>query len=111
MIGNFNLFTESAASAFVQFAAEALLNEVVEAVAEGFEFHLVNDLVDKGVLQEESGLFEGDASLAHVEQGRIVELSNGRSMGALHIVGIDLKHRLGVHMGLLGGSEVLVGHL
>ena len=32
-------------------------------------------------------------------------------MGALHVVGIDLKHRLGEHPCLLGGTEVLVGHL
>ena len=32
-------------------------------------------------------------------------------MGTLHVVGIDLKHGLGVHSGFLCGREVLVGHL
>ena len=32
-------------------------------------------------------------------------------MGTLHIVGINLQHRLGVHTCLFGGCQVLVGHL
>ena len=50
---------------------------MVQAVAEGFELHVVDDFVDEGVLKQQLGLIEGDASLAHVEEGGIVELSNG----------------------------------
>ena len=32
-------------------------------------------------------------------------------MGTLHVVGIDLKHGLGVHSGFLCGCKVLIGHL
>ena len=49
----------------------------MEAVTEGFELHVVDDLVDEGILQEQSSLFEGDAPLAHIEEGRIVELTYG----------------------------------
>ena len=51
------------------------------------------------------------SSLLHVEHGGIVELAHGGAMGTLHVVGINLEHRLGEHAGLAGGTEVLVGHL
>lgn len=44
------LFAEFATGTFVQFTAETLLYEVVQAVTEGFELHVVNDLVDEGIL-------------------------------------------------------------
>ena len=83
----------------------------METVAKRFELHLVDDLVDKGILQEQLSLSERDATLAHIEEGRIVELSYRRAMGTLHVVGIDLEHRLGVHSCLFRGRQVLVGHL
>ena len=43
-------FAEFTTVAFVEFASEALLHEVVKAIAEGFELHLVDDLVDEGIL-------------------------------------------------------------
>ena len=49
--------------------------------------------------------------MAHIEQGGIVELADGGTVGTLHVVGVDLEHRLGVHTGLAAGGEVLVGHL
>ena len=105
------LLAELAALAFVEFATEALLYQVVQAVAEGFEAHLVNDLVDEGVLQQQLSLGKRYASLTHIEQGGIVELADGGTVGTLDIVGIDLEHRLGVHAGFAGGRQVLVGHL
>ena len=108
---SFSLFAEFATGAFVEFATEALLYEVVEAVAEGFELHVVDDLVDEGILQEHFGFLQRNASLTHIEKGSIVELTNGRAMSTLHVVGIDLKHRLGVHTSLFGDREVLIGHL
>ena len=105
------LLAELAALAFVEFAAEALLYQVVQAVAEGFEAHLVDDFVDEGVLQQELGLVERDATLAHVEQGGVVELPNGRTVRTLHVVGIDFEHGLGVHTSLLGSRQILIGHL
>ena len=83
----------------------------MEAVAKGFERHVVDDLVDKSILQQEFGFFKRDAPLTHVEEGRIIELANSRAMRALHIIRIDFEHGLGVHTGLLRGSEVLIGHL
>ena len=107
----YSLLAEFATGAFVEFATEALLYEVVQAVAEGFELHVVDDLVDEGVLQQELCLGQRDAPLAHVEQCRIVELSDGGTVGTLHVVGINLKHRLGVHASLFCCCQVLIGHL
>ena len=72
---------------------------------------MVDDLVDEGVLQQELGLVERDTSLTHIEKGCIVELANGRTMGTFHVISIDFKHRLGIHTGLFGSRQILVGHL
>ena len=45
------LLAEFATGAFVEFATETLFDEIVETVAKGFETHVVDDLVDEGVLQ------------------------------------------------------------
>ena len=49
-----------------------------------------------------------DATLLHIEEGCVVELTHGAAMRALHIVGIDFQHGLGVHMCLSGHTEILV---
>ena len=109
--GRWPLLTEFAASALVELATETLLHEVVEAVAEGFELHVVDDLVDESILQKQLSLIERYTALAHVEERGIVELANRRSMGTFHIVSIDFEHRLGIHTGLTGSRQILVGHL
>ena len=94
------LSAELAALALGEFTAETLVDEIAQAVAEGFERDGINDLGNEGLLQEQTGFALGDASLAHVEEGSIVELAYGRAMRALHIVGIDLQQRLCVHAGI-----------
>ena len=105
------LFTELTARTLVQLATEALLYQVVQTVAQWFQLHLVDDLIDKGVLQQQFRLIERDTTLTHIEQGGIVQLSDGRTVGTLHVVSIDFQHRLGKHTGLLRRRQVLVGHL
>ena len=103
-----SLLAQLASLALVQFSTETLLHKVVQALAQGFELHLVDNLVDKGKLQEQLGLLLADAPLAHVEHGGIIELSHRRPMRALHVIGIYLQHRLGKHPCLTCGAEVLV---
>jgi hypothetical protein len=96
---------------FAELASETLLHKMVKAVAEGFELHLVDDLVDKGVLKEELGFLQRDASLSHIEESGIVELTNGRAMSTLHVVSIDFEHWLCIHAGLFSCCQILIGHL
>ena len=108
---SYMLFAEFTACTLVKFSAETFFYQMVKTVAERFELHLVDDFIDKGILKEQFSLIKRDASLAHIKQGGIVELSDGGAMGTLHVVGIDLEHWLGVHAGLLGGRQVLISHL
>ena len=87
----YSLLAEFATGAFVEFATEAFLYEVVQAVAEGFELHVVDDLVDEGVLKQHLRLVERNATLTHIEQRCIVELTNGRTVRTLYVVGINLQ--------------------
>ena len=107
----FYLTTKPAALTFAELAAEALLHKIVQTVAKRNELHLVDDFVDESKLQQQFGLLHGNATLLHIEQGRIVELSYGAAMGTLHIIGIDLKHGLRVHPRCLGSTKILIGHL
>ena len=64
-----------AALAFVEFATEALLYQVVQTVAQGDESHVVDDLIDEGVLQEQLGFLKGYASLTDYGNMLTVKLS------------------------------------
>ena len=71
------LFTEFAALALTKFSSEALFDKIVEAVAERFEANTVENLTCKGKLEKHTGLIEGNATLTHVEQSFVVELTYG----------------------------------
>ena len=68
-------FTEFTACALVEFASESFLYKVVETITKRFELHVIDDLIDESVLQEEFSLSQRDASLTHIEEGCIVELT------------------------------------
>ena len=72
---------------------------------------MVDYFVDKSKFEQQFRLLFAYATLAHVEQGRIVKLTNGRAMRTFHIVGVDFEHGLGVHVRLFRGTDVLVTHL
>ena len=80
----------------------------MQAVAQWFKLYLVDHLIDKGELKEQFGFLLADATLSHIEQCGVVELSYGRTMRAFHVISIYLEHRLGVHSGSLGVAKVLV---
>ena len=103
--------TESATLTFAELTAETLLHQIVQTVTKGDQFHLVNDLVDEGKLQQQLGFLHGDTALLHIEQGCIVELAYGGTMGTLHVIGIDFKHGLCEHPRRLRSAKILVGHL
>ena len=83
----------------------------MQTVAQRLQLHVVYHLVDKSILQKQTGFLQRDTTLAHVEECRIIQLSHRRTVGTFHVVGINLQHRLGVHTCLLRGREVLVRHL
>ena len=105
------LLAELASLAFVQLSAETHLYKMVQPVPERLEFHLVDNLIDKGKFKEQFCFLGTYAALLHVEEGSIVELSDGGAVVALYIVGVNLQHRLSEHPGLLGGAEILIGLL
>ena len=105
------LLAELASLAFVQLSAETHLYKMVQPVLERLELHLVDDLIDEGKLKEQFRFLGTHTALLHVEESSIVELSDGGTVVALYIVGVNLQHRLSEHPGLLGGAEVLVGLL
>ena len=69
------LFTELTTLALVQLAPKALLHQVVQAVAQRFQFHLIDDLVDKRILQQYLSLLKRYATLSHIEQRSVVQLA------------------------------------
>ena len=82
------LLTHFAAFAFTQFASETQINQMRQTLMQQRYLHMAQHLVDKGMLQQQSGLSPGNAALAHVEQSLLVEFTDGRSVVTLHVVGI-----------------------
>ena len=105
------LAAEFASCAFVEQSAETLLDKVVKPVAQRLQFHAVDDFAHEGDLEQCLRFLDGDAPLAHIEQGGIVQLSDGAAVGAFHIVGIDFEHGLGEHVRRSRGAKILVSHL
>ena len=88
------LLTHFAAFALTQFASETQINQMRQTLMQQRYLHMAQHLVDKGMLQQQSGLSLGNTALAHVEQSLLVEFTDGRSVVTLHVVGINFKHRL-----------------
>ena len=84
---------------------------MMQAIAQWLQLHLVDDFVDKCKLKEQLCLLTAHTTLLHIEQCRIVELTYSTTVCTLHIVSINLQHRLGEHAGSLRSTEVLVGFL
>ena len=83
------LFTKLAAVALVQLTTEALVHEIMQSVAQRNQMNLIDNFTHESLLQEQSCLFLTDATLPHVEQSSVVELSDGTTMRTLHVIGID----------------------
>ena len=77
---------------------------MMQAIAQWFQLHLVDDFVDKCKLKEQLSLLTAHSTLLHIEQCRIVELTYSTTVCTLHIIGINLQHRLGEHAGCLRSS-------
>ena len=108
---HFLSFANRAVTALAQFATEAFLDQVVQAVAQGFEADAIDDLAHEGSHEELAGFAEANAALLHVEEGIFVELAHGSAVTTLYIIGIDLELGLGVHACLACETEVTVGLL
>ena len=67
---------------------------------------MVADVGGESIHQQHPRIGFADAPLTHVEHGLLVELSGGGAVRALHVVGIDLKERLGVDLGRGGQDDV-----
>jgi hypothetical protein len=92
-----SLLTHGTITTLAQLAAETLLHEVVQAVAQGFEANTIDNLTYESSHEELAGFTEADTALLHIEEGIFVELTHSGAMTALYVVGIDLELRLGVH--------------
>ena len=104
------LSAQLASLTFAQFATEPFLNEQMQTVAQRSELYGIDHFVDKCEFEQQFGFFQRYAALAHIEQGGIVELAHCASVCTLHVVSVYLKHRLGVYVGVAGGTDVLVAH-
>src|SRR5664279_5140943 len=74
-------------------------------------FDAVDHVLRERVGQQAAGLALADAARLQVEQGFGVELADGGAMGAAHIVGEDLQLGFGIHHGVVGEDQVLIGLL
>ena len=70
---------------------------MVQAVTKSFEAHAINNFAYKGTHEELACFTEADTTLLHIEESIFVELTYGSTVATLHIIGINLELRLGIH--------------
>src|SRR6476619_3217129 len=85
-----------------------LFHRLHQPLADGRDGNPVEHLAGKRLDEHVSCLAEADAARAQVEQRVVVELTDRRSMRALHVVGEDLELRLRVDLGVVGQEQRLV---
>ena len=73
---------------------------MVQAVAQGFKTYSIDDFTYESTHQELACLGVANTALLHIEEGILIELTHGGSVTTLHVIGIDLELRLGVHTSL-----------
>ena len=110
------LVTEGAALAGVEFATETMFDEMGETVSEAHAVaatgndalfrDALEDVVDEGVLQKQTCFDLGNAALTHVEKCGFIELSDGAAVITLHVIGVNLKHRLGKRARFFANADV-----
>ena len=71
-----------------------LLHQGESRLTGGFERNVVDGLGQEGFDQQTAGFVSRDAAGLKIEKLGIVEIACGRAVGALHVVGVDLQHRL-----------------
>ena len=81
-----------------------MINNDFISAAENFEYFLA-----KAIDYHRMRLFRGDAPLVAVEELILVELTDGRAVRALDVIGKDLELRLGVDLCPVGQQQVAVG--
>ena len=105
----------SDASALAQFAvvaiAETFLDEGRQSQPQGFERNGVHDFTGKSLLQKHTRFGLRDASLLHVEECLVVDLSHGAAVTALDIIGVNLKNWLCPHACLVGAYKIGIAFL
>src|ERR1035437_4344360 len=82
-----------------------------QRIAQRLYFDAIHHILRESVSQQAAGLAFADAARLQVEERFAVELADGGAMGAAHIVGEDLQLGFGIHHGVVGEDQVLVGLL
>src|ERR1035437_8131461 len=82
-----------------------------QRIAQRLHFDAIDYVLRECVGQQAAGLALADAARLQVEERFAVELADGGAMGAAHIVGEDLQLGFGIHHGVVGEDQVLVGLL
>src|SRR3954454_3397305 len=90
---------------------EVIPNDGIDLLAERFATDAVDNFSRKRMDQHAASCFQTDAAGAEVENGFVVQLPDGRTVGAFHIIGVNLKLRLGVGGGVVRKEQILVGLL
>src|SRR5947208_1643788 len=87
------------------------MNQTLGMGAGNSRLHPVQAFTGKGQQQQApSGNFV-DAARAQIEQRVLFDLSDGRAVRALHIVGVNFELRLSIDLRIVGEQQVAVGLL
>src|SRR6202522_439407 len=71
-------------------------------------FHAIEALVGKRQQQQLACRGLVDAARAQIKQSVLLNLTNGRTMRTLHVVGINFQLRLGVDLRIVGEQQITI---
>jgi hypothetical protein len=84
------------------------MNELLDTIAGGSSFHALDTFA--GERQKQQAPCRGfiNSSRLQIEKRRLLDLTDGCSVGTLHVVGIDFELRLGIDLGIVRKQQVPV---
>ena len=85
-----------------------LMDQALRVGACHSRFHALQTLTGEGLQQKLARGNFVDAARPQVEQSIFFDLADGRTVGALHVVGVDFQLRLGVNLRVVGKQQVAV---
>jgi len=84
------------------------MNELVGVSAGRAGFHARQTFAGECREQKPARRNPVDSSRSQVEQGILVHLADRRTVGALHIIGVDLQLRLGIDLRVVREQQIAV---
>ena len=85
-----------------------MFDNVAQTFTKLLDMNQLDYIIGKGHAKHSLGFSQRNAALTQIEESVVVQLPRSHTMRTLHIIGIDLQLRLGVHASRIIQKEVAI---